>query len=76
MVGGRIIENIPFVTRSGKTVRRLWCVDGSDECAVYAEPAAECLTHGENIWWQGREIMARGDKVTFEKIGFSFDPRQ
>ena len=38
MVGGRVIEVLPMCLENGRAVIRLWCVEGSDECAVYSEP--------------------------------------
>lgn len=74
MIGGRIIENAPHVI-DGAAVRRLWCMDrNGDECAVFAELGAEALQPGEEIWWQSGRIYARADRVTFKKIGYSFDP--
>ena len=79
MVGGKIIENINEILEGGQCVRRLWVVDTHhlfDECAVYAESAADCLEIGEEIWWQGGKIFARQDKLVFEKIAYSFDPQE
>ena len=76
MVGGWIVSNDAMTQpETGRAVQRLWCADrNGDECAVFAEPAASILMPGENIWWQSGKIMARDDKVTFEKVGYSFDP--
>lgn len=79
-VGGMIVSNervaIPIQGKEyPKLVRRLWCIDRhKTEVAVYAEPAAEVLTVGEQIWWQSGQIMARNDTMTFHKIGDSFTP--
>jgi hypothetical protein len=79
-VGGYIISNervaIPVEGKEHpKFVRRLWCRDRyGDEIAVYAEPSAEVLELGENIWWQSGTIYARDDKLPFHKIGNSFQP--
>jgi hypothetical protein len=76
MVGGWIISNESVKQpETGRDVQRIWCADRrGDECAVYAEPAASVLESGEQIWWQSGKIMARGDKETFDKIGYSFQP--
>lgn len=78
-VGGRIISNermaLPIEGQHPKFVRRLWCLDRhGTEVAVYAEPRAESLQAGEEIWWQSGIIYARDDKVKFHKIGYSFQP--
>lgn len=78
MVGGRIIENAIVKNSDGELRRRLWCVDGADECAVYVESSAEAasLQPGETCWWQSGTIYARNDTLKLAKIGFSFDPRK
>lgn len=84
MVGGKVIEARSMRLESGKDVIRLWCVEthtgdrAPDECAVYAEPYKEGdgPKAGDNIWWQGGQIMFDGDKRTVRKVGFSFDPRR
>ncbi len=78
-VGGQIVSNerywMPIEGQHPKATMRLWVIDRhGNECAVYAEPAAECLAIGEEIWWQSGKIYARDDKLTFHKIGYSFDP--
>jgi hypothetical protein len=79
MVGGTIVSNermlLPVEGKHPKFVRRLWCADRhGDECAVYAEVAAEALKVGEQIWWQSGKIFARDDTMTFHKVGYSFQP--
>jgi len=76
-VGGRVIEIKPMTFEDGTKVVRLWCVDGTDETAVYCElfEGNEGPRIGENIWWQSGKIMFDGDRRTINKIGFSFDPR-
>ncbi len=82
MVGGRIIENalvsLPLEGGGSVTRRRLWCVDKSDECAVYVEDTEESagLQPGETCWWQSGVVYARNDTLELKKIGFSFDPRR
>lgn len=80
MIGGKIIENaLVTLTDEGKSYsrRRLWCVDGTDECAVFVEdtPTAESLKPGETCWWQSGIIYARGNTLKLKKVGVSFDPR-
>ena len=77
MVGGRVIEVMPMRLGNGRDVIRLWCVDGSDECAVYAEPYEPGAGPkvGENISWQSAWIIFDGDRRTVRKVGPSFDPR-
>lgn len=76
-VGGRIIENAPYQPKEGQpALRRIWVIDrNGDEVAVLAEPAAEVLKLGEEIWWQGSTIYARKDTLKLKKIAYSFDPR-
>lgn len=76
MVGGKIIE----VRREGERTR-IWCVDGSDECAIYIETPSEMPALGDMLWWQGRTAFwTPADKRFVEReltrIGFSFDPRR
>ena len=54
MVGGRVIEVLPMCLENGRAVIRLWCVEGSDECAVYSEPyeSGAGPKVGDNISWQ------------------------
>ena len=80
MIGGTVIENaLVRQNETDRLLRRLWCMEGNDECAVYAEPddAAEVRT-GDRIWWQAGKIMwsREGefrDRV-FPKVGYSFTP--
>lgn len=76
-VGGRIIENAPYQPKDGQpALRRLWVMDqDGTETAVLAEPAAEVLKPGEEIWWQSGTIYARKDTMKLKKIAYSFDPR-
>ena len=76
MVGGRVIEVMPMRLENGRAVIRLWCVDGSDEYAVYAEPYEPGAGPrvGENISWQSAWIIFDGDRRTVRKVGLSFDP--
>lgn len=78
-VGGKLVSNerywLPIEGKHPKAVMRLWCIDRhGDEVAVYAEPKAECLAIGEEIWWQAGLIYARNDTLKLHKIGYSFDP--
>jgi hypothetical protein len=78
-VGGKIVSNelfwLPIEGKHPKAVRKLWCIDRhGDETAVFADPSAESLNIGEEIWWQSGKIYARNDTQTFHKIGYSFDP--
>ena len=77
MVGGRVIEVLPMCLENGRAVIRLWCVEGSDECAVYSEPyeSGAGPKVGDNISWQSSWIIFDGDRRTLRKVGLSFDPR-
>jgi len=77
MVGGRVIEVLPMCLENGRAVIRLWCVEGSDECAVYSEPyeSGAGPKVGDNISWQSAWIIFDGDRRTLRKVGLSFDPR-
>lgn len=75
MVGGHIIENAFINLPILGDARKIWVVDGEDECIVYAETAASCLLPGERIWWQCGEIYARNDAFSFKKIGYSRSPQ-
>ena len=77
MVGGHVIEVRPMRLENGRAVVRLWCVDGSEECAVYAdhyEPGAGPKV-GDNISWQSGWIIFDSDRRTVRQVGLSFDPR-
>ncbi len=76
MIGGKVIE-----VRSEGDKTRLWCIDsgGQDELAVYVKTTAELPACGDDIWWQGREVMwtpadRRFTDKHLERIGYSFDP--
>ncbi len=79
-VGGTIVSNerywMPIEGKHPKATMRLWVIDRrhGDETIVYAEPAAECLNIGEEIWWQSGKIYARNDTLEFHKIGASHSP--
>ncbi len=80
-VGGRLIEILPMRLESGREVVRLWVLDpprrpggAGDETCVYAEPQESMPRLGDNIWWQGGQIMFDGDRQTLRKVGFSFPP--
>lgn len=81
MVGGTVIEAKPMRILAGtypgtmQDVVRLWCVDGMDECAVYAEHREDGPKVGDRIWWQSGKIYFDGDRRTARKVGYSFDPR-
>ena len=82
MVGGKVIENaLVRQPETRRLVRRIWCIDRHDECAVYADPAeAEPIRPGDSVWWQSGQIFwtprdGSREDVPMKKIGFSFDPR-
>ncbi|WP_306127948.1 hypothetical protein [Roseovarius sp. MMSF_3350] len=73
MVGGRVIE----IAKVAEGKWRIWCVNGSDECAVFVEPddAVGMPELGEEIWWQCGKVYFDGDQKQLRKIANSHDPR-
>lgn len=74
MVGGRIIEIIPFRIATGTDVMRIWVVGrDSDECVVYAYPFVrqDGPDIGEEIWWQDGRIFFDNDRQFLKKVGNS-----
>ncbi len=69
-VGGRIIQ----IDKAREGVSRLWVVDGMDETCVHVETEAEMPALGENVWWQGGQVMWDQDRRKLRKVGYSHQP--
>ena len=81
MVGGKVI----YICRVRKRfhdgihwVLSVWCVEGTDETAVYVDDSCP-VQPGDSVWWQGRKAFwTPADKskedVAFVRYGYSHDP--
>lgn len=80
MVGGRVLES-RRLSRNGRDVLRIWCMDGMDELAIYVEYFENGPKPGDRVWWQGPKAYWTNFKKTVKefpmtRVGYSFDPRK
>lgn len=80
--GGKIIEKQPMTLESGIDVVRYHVMteyrkDWFDETYVYAKPAEEEPSLGEDIMWGAEQTIFFGKNETkkLTKVGYSFSPK-
>lgn len=76
MIGGKVIENEVVIIDDGRTLRRLWVVEGGGtlEAALYTSPEfAGEVKVGDTVWKQAGRLY-HGDVDAGPHFGIRYAP--